>query len=87
MYHQVADQRGVQVSFMPVGTIRILHEFVAGIEKSVPRITDWHHEACLVMTIGDHEGRFFYPTLTRIMDFLSCSPLNTSFKLEKKNLK
>ena len=27
------------------------------IEKSVPRITDWHHEACRVMIIGDCEGR------------------------------
>ena len=31
------------VSFVP---IRIHHEFEGGIEKSVPRITDWHHEAC-----------------------------------------
>ena len=27
-------------------TIKILHECEGGIEKSVPRITDWHHEAC-----------------------------------------
>ena len=30
-----------------------------GIEKSVPRITDWHHEACRVMTNGDRDGRIF----------------------------
>ena len=46
--------------------IRIHHECEDGIEKSV---TDWHHEACRVVTNGDHEGQiFFYPTLTRIMD-------------------
>ena len=35
------------------------HECEGGIEKSVPRITDWHHEACRMMTNGDHEGRIF----------------------------
>ena len=30
-----------------------------GIEKSIPRITDWHHEACRLMTKGDHDGRIF----------------------------
>ena len=49
-----------------------------GIRKSVPRIMDWHHDACRVMTNGDHEGQIFYPTLTRIMDSFSCSPLNTA---------
>ena len=39
--------------------ICICHEFEGGIEKSVPRITDWHHEACRMMTIGDHEGLIF----------------------------
>ena len=35
----------------------------AGIEKSVPRIAVWHHEACRVMTIGDPERQNFlsYP--------------------------
>ena len=28
-----------------------------GIEKSVPRITDWQHEHCRVMTNGDREGK------------------------------
>ena len=40
-------------------TIRICHECEGGIEKSVPRITDLHQEACRVMTIGDCEGRIF----------------------------
>ena len=30
----------------PYEIIRIYHDYVSGIEKSVPRITDWHHKAC-----------------------------------------
>ena len=41
------------------GTIRIYHEYERGIEKFGPRITNWHHEACRVMTIGDREGLIF----------------------------
>ena len=41
--------------------ISIHHECEGGIEKSAPRITDWHHEACRVMTNGDHKGRIFLP--------------------------
>ena len=36
--------------------IRIYHECEAGIEKSVQRITIWHHEASRVMKNGDREG-------------------------------
>ena len=32
--------------------IRIHHECVGGIEKSVPRMTDWNHEACRVIVLG-----------------------------------
>ena len=39
--------------------IRIYHECEGGIEKSIPRITVWHHEACRVMTNGDHERQIF----------------------------
>ena len=39
--------------------IRIHHECECGIEKSAPRIIDWHHEACRVITNGDDEGRIF----------------------------
>ena len=28
-------------------------------EESVPRITDWPHEACRMMAYGDREGRIF----------------------------
>ena len=67
-----------------VETIRIYHEYEGGIEKSVPRITDWHHEACQVMTIGDPEGRIFLSHPHTNYGFFSCSPLNTSFIFEKK---
>ena len=40
-------------------TIRIYHECEGRIEKSGPRITVCHHEACGVMTNGDPEGRIF----------------------------
>ena len=32
-------------------------------EKSVPKITDWHHETCRVVTKGDPKGLAFlsYP--------------------------
>ena len=51
----LAFMRGI----CPYEIIRIHHECEGGIEKSVPRITDWHHEACRVMTLGDREGRIF----------------------------
>ena len=42
-----------------VKSTRIYHKCEGGIKKSVPRITDWHHEACWVMKIGDREGQIF----------------------------
>ena len=39
--------------------MRIFHECEGRIEKSVPRIAVWHHEACRVMTNGDLEGPIF----------------------------
>ena len=52
--------------------IGINHESEGRIEKSVPRITDWHHEACRVMTNGDPEGRIFlsYPQTNNGFFFL-----------------
>ena len=46
-----------------IGTIRIYHEYEGRIEKSVPWIVVWHHQACRVMTNGDPEGGIFlsYP--------------------------
>ena len=55
--------------------IRIIyHECKGRIEKSLPRIVAWHHEACQVMTNGDPRDGLFYPALTQIMDSFSCSP-------------
>ena len=42
--------------------IRIYHECEGRTEKSVLRITIWHHEACRVMTNGDPEGHIFLPS-------------------------
>ena len=41
--------------------IKIQDECEGRIEKSVPKITDWHHEVRRVMTNGDHKGRTFIP--------------------------
>ena len=38
---------------------RIYHECEGRIEKSVPRIAVWHHEASRMMTNGDSEGGIF----------------------------
>ena len=48
-----------KVNGTPCENIRIYHEYENGIEKSVPRITVWHHEACRVITNNDPEGRIF----------------------------
>ena len=52
--------------------IRIHHKSEGRIEKSVPSITDWHHEACRVMTHGDPEGWIFlsYPQTNNGFFFL-----------------
>ena len=39
---------------------RIYHECEGRIEKPVPRIAVWHHEACRVMTNNDLEGQIFH---------------------------
>ena len=55
-------------------SIRIYHEFERRIEKSVPRITVWHQEACRVMTNGGPEKRIFlsYPhTNNRFFFFIT----------------
>ena len=52
------------ISWMPIWlgirpSIRIYYESEGGIEKSVPRITVWHHKPCRVMANSDPEGRIF----------------------------
>ena len=61
---------------------RIYHECEGRIEKSVPRIALWHHEACRVMTNGDPEERIFlsYPHTNNGFCFL----LTIDFIFEKK---
>ena len=46
--------------------IRILHECQVWIDKSVPRVTVWHHEARRVIPNCDPRDRFVYPYLTRM---------------------
>ena len=72
----------IKIEQVTCDNIRIYHECEGQLEKSVPSITDWHHEACRVMTVIARDG-FFYPIFTRIMDSFSCSPLNTSFYIGK----
>ena len=53
-------------------TIRIHHKCEGGIEKICPKINDWQHKACQVMTNYDCEEWIFlfYSTLTRKMDYV-----------------
>ena len=59
---------------MTDNNIRILHECQVWIDKSVPRVTFWHHEARRVMPNCDPRDRFVYPYLTRLIDSFSCTP-------------
>ena len=42
-----------------IGFPVIVTAYEGRIEKYVPRIAVWHHEACRVMTNGDREVRIF----------------------------
>ena len=52
---------------------RIYHECKDGIEKSIPRITNWHHKACHVMITSDRQGRLFlsHPHTNNVLFFLA----------------
>ena len=67
--------------------IRIHHVCEGGIEKSVPRITDWHQVASWVMTTGDRKGRVFLSRPHTNNGFVFCLPLNTSSYIGKKREK
>ena len=56
--NRINIQTGMLQSFSH--DIRIDHECEDWIERSVPRITDWHHEACCVMQNGDPEDVHVY---------------------------
>ena len=55
------------------------------IEKSVPRIAVWHHEACRVMTNGDPEGLIFlsYPHTNTRFFFLHTTDILFKNKLPR----
>ena len=55
-------------------SVRILHECQVWIDKSIWRVTFWHHEARRVMRNCDPRDRFVYPYLTHMMDSFSCMP-------------
>ena len=59
MFEQICPGESSPEEIQQVCNIRIHHECEGGIEKSVPRITVRHHEACRVMTNDDHEGWIF----------------------------
>ena len=60
---------------MQFNSIRIHHECDGGVVKSTRLVEWWQRDG------------IFYPILTRMMDYFSCSPLNTSLILKKKTLK
>ena len=47
---------------------RIHHSCKVWVDKSVPRVTVWHHEASLVMPKCDPRDSFVYPYLTLMLD-------------------
>ena len=55
------------------------------IEKSVPWMADWHHEACRMMTNGDPEVRIFlfYPHTNNGLFFLLTTVFIYVFILNK----
>ena len=69
--------------------IGILHECGDGIEKSIPRITDWLHEACRMVANGDHEGRIFlsHPPTNNGFFFLLTTKDTKYLILHWKNMK
>ena len=76
---------------MPVSSIalvkrcnlRIYQECEGRIEKSVPRITVWHHTACLVVTNNVPEGQIFlsYPHTNNGFFFLLTTIFIYFFKI------
>ena len=51
--------------------ISIFHGCMVWIEKSLTRVTDWHHEACRVMLNSILSDGFFYPHHTHMIDTFS----------------
>ena len=59
--------------------VRIYHENDNWIEKSVLRITDWHHKACQMMANGDRQGQIFLSHPHMNHGFFFLLSLNTAF--------
>ena len=59
--------------FMWFKNIRILHECEELIEKSVPRVTVWHHEAPPSDAKRDPRDRFVVQFLKHMIDSFSCT--------------
>ena len=57
-------------------TLKIYYEFVDRIEKSVPRVTSWHHMAPLSDTNKDMRDMFVYPFVKLLLDSFSCKSLH-----------
>ena len=72
----------ITIKEVTVAIIRIYNECEGRIEKSVPRLANWHHEACRVMTNDDPEGPIFlsYPHTNNGFFFL----LTTIFLFKNK---
>ena len=66
--------------------LRIHHKCEGGIEKSVQRITVWHHEACRVMTNLDQEGQIFQSNLLRNNGFFFLLTIKYHILCFKKGL-
>ena len=68
--------------------IRIYYECEGRIEKSVPRIAVWHHEACRVMTNCDPEGQIFlsFPHTNKRLYFLLSREINAYQKTNKSDI-
>ena len=65
--------------------IRIHHECVAGIEKSVQMVAVCYPEVCQVRSNRDREGGIFHPILTQIIDSFSCLALDLALLFKKKD--
>ena len=74
----------ITIKEVTVDIVRIYNECEGRIEKSVPMLSIWHHEACRVMTNDDLEGPIFlsYPHTNNGFFFL----LTTSFFLFQNKL-
>ena len=71
----------LQIMSLCLLNIRIYHKCEGGIEKSVSRITIWHHEAWQVMTNADCEGRIFlsHPHTNNGLCLFVCLILHVQF--------